>query len=272
MTIRQICTKLSIDEGLTEQALKRIDEMPDREKYARYLIKGKSAKLKKLDNLSKLAITLYSLPAVYDNYVKKGISEKIFFDTMSDIKIWCENDFERYGEKGLDNIYWISKHLSMKIFRLGRLQFEFSRFLILPHAKLKSVAKCPYRLGEKCITLHIPQGEKLDNELCLSSLADANVFFARYYPEYKYRCYTVVTWLLNPQFEQVLGKESNIVKFGKMFDLLGYVPDSDMNERRIFGYRKDRAKYVPDNALRAYTLARIQNNKPLYSYNGYRAK
>lgn len=160
----------------------------------------------------------------------------------------------------------------MKIFRIGRLQYEFSRFAILPHAGIKNILKCPYRMGEKCITLHIPQGEKLDTDSCLYSLKSANAFFETFFPEYEYRCYTVITWLLNPDLVNVLGSESNIVKFGKMFTLLGRVPDSDMNERRVFGYKKDRANYVADNALRKYTLNRIKKGKPLYSYNGYRDK
>lgn len=215
---------------------------------------------------------LSALPHVFENYARKGIPERIFFDTFSDVKIWCDNAFEQYGKRGLVNIRWIAKHVSMKIFRIGRLQYEFSRFAILPHAKISEVLKCPYRLGEKCVTLHIPQGEKLDNDACVKSLGEANAFFTKYYPAYKYRCYTVITWLLDPDLEKVLGSDSNIVRFGKMFTLLGYVPDSDMNERRVFGYAKDRANYVADNALRKYTLDRIKNGKPLYSYNGFRDK
>lgn len=273
MTAKDICIKLNIDENLAQQSFRWTDsnkEFCDKTLYL--LLKGKCGFERKLDGKQKLALVLNALPYVYAKYQEKGIDEKIFFDTFSDIKIWCDNGFEQYGTQGLENLSWIAKHLSMKIFRIGRLQYEFSRFLILPHAKLKDVIKCPYRLGEKCITLHIPQGEKLDTQKCLTSIKDANAFFEKYYPDYKYRCYTVITWLVNPNLENVLGEDSNIVKFGKLFHILGYVPDSDMNERRVFGYKKDRANYAPKNALQTYTLARIQKNLPLYSYNGYRAK
>lgn len=271
MTIKDICAKLNIDETLAAKAAVYSDGKTVRD-GVRLLLKGKTRFARKLNGLQKLALVLAALPQTYENYMRKGIDEKIFFDTFSDVKIWCDNGYEQYGEEGLANIKWIAKHLSMKIFRIGRLQYEFSHFMILPHAKLKDVAKCPYRLGEKCITLHIPQGEKLDTDKCLESLKEANVFFEKYYPDYKYRCYTVITWLVNPDLENVLSKDSNIVKFGKLFNILGYVPDSDMNERRIFGYNKDRANYAPENALQEYTLSRIQKKLPLYSYNGYRAK
>lgn len=262
--------KLGLDEDLLNAALTRFSEIKDIcEKQSRLLLRGKCKGVLKLDFISRLAVVLYSLPSVYQNYKEKGIDDNIFFDTFSDIKIWCANAFDQYGEKGLENIHWITKHLSMKIFRIGRLQFEFSRFLILPHAGLKNIIRCPYRLGEKCITLHIPQGEKLDNDKYINSFQRANEFFKKYYPSYKYRCYTVITWLLNPDFRTVLGKDSNIVKFANMFTLLGYVPDSDMNERRVFGYKKDRKNYRPKNALQRYTLDRINKGKPLLSYNGF---
>ena len=273
MDARLIYKKLFLDEGLISSALSLCSANKKRfEKYKSYLLKGKSGKLNGLDALSKLAAVLYTLPEVYRNYVKKGIPAEVFFDTFSDIAIWCHNAYVQYCVNGLVNIHWIAKHLSMKIFRIGRLQYEFSRFAVLPHAGIKNVLKCPYRMGEKCITLHIPQGEKLDTDSCLYSLKSANAFFETFFPEYEYRCYTVITWLLNPDLVKVLGSDSNIVKFGKMFTLLGYVADSDMNERRVFGYKKDRANYVADNALRKYTLDRIKKGKPLYSYNGYRDK
>lgn len=273
MTVKEICEKLNLDKTLCEKAMQCSEkENAFYEKTINLLLKGKSGFARNLNGLQKLALVLKALPYVYENYKRKGIDEKIFFDTFSDIKIWCDNGFEQYGKQGLANIKWIEKHLSMKLFRIGRLQYEFSRFMILPHAKIKDLLKCPYRLGERCVTLHIPQGEKLDIDKCLESLKDANDFFEKYYPDYKYRCYTVITWLVNPDLENVLDSDSNIVKFGKLFDILGYVPDSDMNERRIFGYKKDRANYAPKNALQAYTLSRIQKKLPLYSYNGYRAK
>lgn len=241
-------------------------------KYLPFLLRGRTSKTKKFTPLEKLALVLYALPSTYENYKRKGIPDEIFFSTFSDIKIWCDNAYEQYGTVGLVNIHWIAKHLSMRIFRLGRLQFEFSRFAILPRAGLKNVLSCPYRLGEKCIAVHIPQGEKLDSDACARSFASANAFFAKYYPSYKYRCYNVITWLLNPELEQVLGNDSNIVKFAKTFTLLGRIPDSDMNERRVFGYKKDRANYSPKNALQRYTLEKIDKGKALFSYNGFVSK
>lgn len=273
MTQEEIYKNLNLDTNLLESALKHAKQ---KENYFKKLIpallKGKTSAVNKSDPMDKLALVLLALPYTYEKYRQMQIDDSVFISTFSDVKIWCDNAFEQYGVKGLVNIRWIAKHLSLRIFRIGRLQYEFSRFAILPNAGIKNIISCPYRLGEKCITLHIPQGEKLDNALCRQSLEDATEFFSKHFPYYKYRCYTVITWILNPELEKVLGKDSNIVKFGKMFTLLGRVPDSDMNERRVFGYKKDRENYMPSNALQRYALERIKKGKPLYSYNGFLPK
>ena len=62
---------------------------------------------------------LSKLKEKYDYY---GISEDIYYDTLSDIKIWCDKN----NNKGLLNYRWIKNHVSFQLFRLGRLQFQFS--------------------------------------------------------------------------------------------------------------------------------------------------
>lgn len=273
MTEKEIYAIPGLEKELLCEALKwREDNGDECARYVTALLRGKPKKLRKASAIAKLAAVLAALPATYANYAKRGIPDEIFFDTFRDITVWCENGFKQYGEKGLINVKWLARHVSMRLFRLGRLQFEFSRFVVIPNAGLGNILKCPYRLGEKCIAVHIPQGEKLDYAGVLDSFKKADAFFTKFYPEYRYRAYNVVTWLLNPELEEVLGKESNIVRFGKLFTLLGRAPDNDMNERRVFGYGKDRASYAPRNALQVYTLNRINAGLPLWSYNGYRPR
>lgn len=273
MTEKEIYEKLGLETELLCEALEwREDHPAECARYSTALMNGKPKKLRKANAVAKLAAVLAALPSTYADYAERGIPDEIFFDTFRDISVWCENGYKQYGEKGLNNVKWLTRHLTMRLFRLGRLQFEFSRFVVIPNAGAKNILKCPYRLGEKCIAVHIPQGEKLDYARVLDSFEQADAFFQKYYPEYRYRAYNVVTWLLNPELEEVLGKESNIVRFGKLFTLLGRAPDNDMNERRVFGYGKDRANYAARNALQLYTLNRIEAGLPLWSYNGYRPR
>ncbi len=265
--------KLGISESLYLKAAERAKTDAKRvNAYAQRLLRGKYKSLKGDDGVFNLAAVLRAAEYTRKKYTEAGIPEKIFDDTFRDVGYWCGNDFERYGEEGLRNVKWLSKHLTMRIFRLGRLQFEFSRFAIVPKAGLKKIAACPCRPFERCIAVHVPQGGKLFFEECLASFAAADAFFAEYYANYRYRTYNIVSWLLDPELKNVLGENSNIVRFASLFGILGRTADSDMNERRVFGYAKDRASYSPRNALERYTLARILEDKPLYSYHGYRLK
>ena len=273
MTEKEIYEKLGLETELLCEALEWREEHPaECAHYSTALMKGKPKKLRKANAVAKLAAVLAALPSTYADYAERGIPDEIFFDTFRDISVWCENGYKQYGEKGLNNVKWLARHLTMRLFRLGRLQFEFSRFVVIPNAGLGNILKCPYRQGKKCIAVHIPQGEKLDYARVLDSFKQADEFFTEFYPEYRYRVYNTVTWLLNPEFAEVLGSDSNIARFGMLFTLLGRAPDCDMNERRVFGYEKDRAHYAPRNALQLYTLNRIEAGLPLWSYNGYRPR
>lgn len=267
--------KLGISESLYLKAEKvSKTEEAAVNKYAARLVNGKRTplKLKKKDGVFNLAVVLCAMRETEKRYAALGIPEKIFSDTFRDVGYWCDNALEQYSEEGLKNVKWIKKHLSLRVFRLGRLQFEFSRFVFLPNAGIGNILKCPFRGMEKCIAVHVPQGEKLDFDECLKSFDEADAFFEKYFPRYRYRVYDIVSWLLNPDLKSVLNENSNILRFASLFTLYGRVPDSDMNERRIFGYAKARDEYVPRNALQRYTLERINAGKPLYSYNGYRKK
>ncbi|WP_092753369.1 acyltransferase domain-containing protein [Hydrogenoanaerobacterium saccharovorans] len=57
-------------------------------------------------------------------YTEKGISEEVYWDTFSDITLWKRKCFQNIGIYGLQEYDWLSLHLQLKLFRLGRLQFQ----------------------------------------------------------------------------------------------------------------------------------------------------
>ena len=61
---------------------------------------------------------------LYPAFVEKGISGKVYVDTFYDITIWYNQCVKKKGVPGLVEERWLSLALRMKIFRLGRLQFE----------------------------------------------------------------------------------------------------------------------------------------------------
>ena len=80
------------------------------------------ASLCAVGDLMRLAVCVdyaqkYTLPF----YEKKGIPLSVFYDTMADISVWCENN----DNKGLKNYNWLKNHLKGELFKVGRLQYQF---------------------------------------------------------------------------------------------------------------------------------------------------
>ncbi len=177
-----------------------------------------------------LAVILKLATDIKAEYDKAGIDEKIYYDTMSDIKIWCN----KAGGKGLKNYGWLKNHVSFELFRLGRLQFQFYE------CKNKTLFydKLPFRYGDRLIYVHIPEGESLDEEKCRASFELAKDFFACYFPEYEYRFFFCESWLLFEGNRDFMAKDSNILKFMSLFDICYSVKIDVQAIERIFGRRR----------------------------------
>lgn len=186
-------------------------------KCAQMLIDGKWAKLMKKSNILKLCALTMSLEQALDRYHNKGVSERIFYDTMSDIRIWVADCMDRYGEIGLYELNWLRLHINLEIFRLGRLQYQMLRY---PFVQGYSGEGGKLALGSKCLSVHIPRGAKLDNKACRQSMALAQSFFKRYYSDFATRLCGCFSWLLYPDNKQFMEPDSNIMKFASMFDIV----------------------------------------------------
>lgn len=171
----------------------------------------------KQEPIMKLALVYAFLPTVYDRYQEKQISDEVFYDTMSDIKIWIDDHKTRTNEDGLYELHWIMHHMNLSIFRVGRLQYQKCIWYFKPTMDKNGVK---IRFGEKFLNMHIPRGEKLDYEACKESVQMAKKFFAEKFPEFpnnKYMCYS---WLLFPGNHEFMPANSNILKFQSMFDVV----------------------------------------------------
>lgn len=165
---------------------------------------------------------------MYPMYKERGIEACVFWDTFRDIRHWCENCFQEFGEYGIDEANWFWRHLQLKIFKLGRLQFETME---AEHDITGTVNGVSYHIpkGESLINVHIPQGEPLRWTDCEQSFLQAYTWFGKEIP---YICHS---WLLYPGLKELLGEESNIIQFQNKFVVLAsdfYWRDA---ERRIFG-------------------------------------
>ena len=133
---------------------------------------------------------------LYPAYKGAGIPDCVYYDTFSDLTVWSAHCFKKKCIIGLTEEKWLKLHLKMKLFRLGRLQFE------------KDTA-------EKSIHIHIPEGGTLSPKACGESIQQARGFFGD-----SYKLFDCESWLLSPVLLELLNAESNIIRFQKRFRVL----------------------------------------------------
>lgn len=163
------------------------------------------------DGRRNLLSFLYLCEATAEKYRALGIPEDILLATLQDIPTWTVEWSNIKGELYLGELSWLTRHLDARLFRLGRLQFCMAE---AEH----DIPGYGIQKGDSVIEVHIPSGGKLDCEAALASLDMARAFFAHYFPDYSYTCFTCHSWLLDDTLKAYLPPESNIVRFGDLFD------------------------------------------------------
>ncbi len=242
--------------GLDENLISRICNISEKDKNKAYRLAkkcsdGNFACLNKENHIIRLSVILNCAVRAREEYRKRDIPDSIFLDTVSDIKIWCENN----GNKGLKNHGWLKNHVKCELFRLGRLQFQ------LCECKNKTLLynKLPFSYGEELIYVHIPQGERLDTEKCKEAFLMAEEFFSKHFPDYKYRYYFCESWLLYEGNKDFMAENSNILAFASLFDHRYSVKIDEQAIERVFGKRRIFRRNYPENtslqrSLKKYML------------------
>lgn len=236
----EIIDNINLDCDLKKKVL-ALTEKENRKvlSFAKQCSKGNFSALRFCSDLMRLAVVIKCAENTKKRYNAIGISDEIFFDTMKDISIWCQNN----DNKGLKNYQWIKNHLNCELFRLGRLQFQIYKC----NNPTLNYDCMPFKSGESVIYIHIPQGEKLLFSDCVESLNKAISFFDKFFPDYSYRFFFCESWLLYEENWQFMNVSSNIMQFSSLFDVLYSVNNDSQAIERIFGKRKFNKKYYPEN-------------------------
>ena len=71
--------------------------------------------------------------------------------------------------------------------------------------------------GDPVIRLHIPPFGKMTPELIDKTLEETKKFAKEHYPDFEYKAFACHSWLVDPQLDELLNPESNIVKFRQRF-------------------------------------------------------
>lgn len=82
-----------------------------------------------------------ALPNTMQDYERKNIPLKYFYQIMNDLHIWANDYFKKNNRWGFDKINWITNHLKLNIFQIGAFQFEPQIFNKPFHVYLKKDTK-----------------------------------------------------------------------------------------------------------------------------------
>lgn len=193
--------------------------------------------------LPQLARALQLALRTKEKYASLGIPEDVFYDSFQDIAIWTRTYYERAGDQGLGEWGWIQMSLNLKVFRLGRLQFE-------PNSLEKEirVGERVYPEGTPVLHVHIPAEAPLDQRSVEDSLCRAIPFFRQYFGK-TYDLLHCHSWLLAPALKELLPENSRILQFQSLFQVYA-TEDERQAEERVFGVLcDDPVAYPEDTSL-----------------------
>ncbi len=160
----------------------------------------------------------------HEEYLLRGIGDDVYFDTFSDLRIWCMGCARDYGEYGIEEYNWLQEHVQLRLFRLGRLQFQ--PYPIDREVRIDGRTVFRHQI---VLNVHIPEGQPLDPIAVEESFARAAAFFRGISPVFM--CHS---WLLDPALADMLPTDSNILRFQRHFRIYDVDAKAREAEQRIF--------------------------------------
>ena len=135
-------------------------------------------------------------------YVRLGIPETIYIDTMAAFSRFVREYQKSYGRYGFNRGSWTPRQVSCRLLRIGQLEYELTM-----------------RNGEPVISLHIPTDVDLRPETIRPSIKEALETLNRLFPDYRGKKVFCHSWLLSAQLKDFLPESSNILRFQELFEI-----------------------------------------------------
>ncbi|MCQ2792406.1 MAG: acyltransferase domain-containing protein [Bacilli bacterium] len=188
-------------------------------------------------------------------YKKHHLPHKLFIETMTDLRykaVECKLVKKKWG---LFVTPWYRTFFRLKLFSLGRLQFEIYTFMMDYHDKHVTLKK-----GQPCLNVHIPRnGERLDIKEVKKSIARAKKFFKPYFKDYI--LFSCDSWFMHKKAIEFAGKDSNIYRFAQLFNIIANIeiPHQEEEMWRLFDAdTTDLTKLKADTSLRKKYLSYLK--------------
>lgn len=151
-----------------------------------------------------------------ERLLKLGLAKKVISSTLLDFKYKLIEGKKLHGVVGFDKFDWYLRFLELRIFAIGRLQFELRQY---PGDTI-TVNGITVKNAEPVLYTHIPRdGTPLDIKLCNASFKEARRVISKLIgvENIPILC---ASWLLYPKNRDFLPESSNIIKFMDRFELI----------------------------------------------------
>jgi len=193
-------------------------------------------------------------------YVEKGMDLDYYRKSMLDLKYKLDECKLVYGTVGTFVGRWFPGFFKLTRFGIGRLQFEIGAFkttydkngiLILPE--------------DNVLHMHIPRsGEPLTEQACEDAYVKAKAFFMKFFKDQMkfdpcpFSCYS---YLLYPETENFIPKNTNTYRFLKSFDVFYSCVDRNRdNLWRLFDTQEKNLDKLPtDTSMRRAYVEHMKN-------------
>ncbi len=242
MTTRMLCEMIDMPEVVTRtietwnaiQYEKELDHylelVRDKAKWDEALDGVRKILGEDQEGLKCLAFMLHVAMRSYQEYLRRGISDKIFIATMGCFSRFVKEHQDSYGSYGFDREWWTVRELTLREFRLGELEYEMIE-----------------DKDEKKISIHIPSDANLEEDKCLESYHMAKSFFSQYEVDYAEVEYYCNSWLLYPMLFEFLPENSKIIRFQKDFIIDFFEPDNEGYKLWVFKNKTLTIDELPEN-------------------------
>jgi hypothetical protein len=181
-----------------------------------------------------LACMLWAGRETLERFRALGIGDAIFYDTFQCFPRFIREHFDSFGSYGFDRGWWTWRQISMKLFKLGELEFE----MIQREVDGTQV---------NAINVHIPSGSHISAANCKASYEQARSFFRTFYPAYGEADYVCSSWLLAPALKQLLPPISNILTFQQDYEILESEPNDQEYMMWVFKTETQEYQKLPED-------------------------
>ena len=184
----------------------------------------------------------------WEQYLRLGLSEEIYIDTMAAFSRFVREHKDSFGHYGFDRAFWTTRQTGCLLLRIGQLEYELCQ-----------------EEGQRCIALHIPSDADLSLPQLRKSWEMAKPLLARIFPDYADVPWGCESWLLSQDLSQLLPDNSRILGFQRSFTI---IPTEDDGEFKQWAYgRPD----IPDAELPENTTLQRRLKNFLLTGNRFHA-